>query len=220
MRPDLLVFDVNETLLDVSALGPAFREAVGPDPSLSEWFSRMLHRSLVANHLGRYRPFGELGADSLVWVAHRHGVDLDPDVAREVVSGMRRLPPHPDVVDGLAALAGAGYRLVTLTNGSSEAAAAQMSSSGLGRFFERSMSVDSVGRFKPAPEVYLHAAAVCDVDIDRMMLVAAHDWDVAGARSVGAMGCFVNRQPWGIDDPLPTVTITDLGGLADALADL
>lgn len=218
MKPALVAFDVNETLLDLSVLEPAFREELGPGASVTEWFARMAHRSLVANHLGRYRPFGELGAEVLVWLAHREGIDLEPDAARALVAGMRRLPPHPEVEDGLDRLRAAGFRLVVLTNGSPDALDAQMSFSGLGGYFDRHLSVEAIGRFKPAPEVYLHAAAVCGVDIDQMMLVAAHDWDVAGARSVGAMGCFVNRQPWGIADPLPTLTVPDLGGLADALA--
>jgi 2-haloacid dehalogenase len=217
MRPDLLVFDVNETLLDLTVLGPQLQEAVGEAVTLPEWFARMLHRSLVANHLGRYEPFGELGAQALVWLAARAGVDLAVDRARAVVAGMERLPPHPDVVAGLEALMEDGHRMVALTNGSTDALAAQLTSSGLGRYFERAMSVDAVGRFKPAPEVYLHAAAVCGVDIDRSMLVAAHDWDVAGARSVGAMGCFVARPPWGIAGVTPSVRVPDLVALAPVL---
>lgn len=218
MNTDLVVFDVNETLLDVAALRPAFEEAVGDAVSLSEWFARMLHRSLVANHIGRYQPFGELGVEALVWLAERSGVALDADSARRVVAGMRHLPPHPDVVAGLGGLAAAGHRLVTLTNGSGDAVEEQMRTSGLDRFFERRLSVDAVGRFKPSPEVYLHAAATCGVEIDRMVMVAAHDWDVAGAQSVGAVGCFVGRQPWGISGVTPTISVDDVEGIAPALA--
>ena len=217
MRPDVLVFDVNETLLDLSALAPLLEEAVGGAVALPEWFARMLHRSLVANHLGRYEPFGELGTQALVWLAERAGVDLAVDRARAVVAGMERLPPHPDVVTGLEALVEDGHRIVALTNGSTRALDAQLSASRLERFFERAMSVEALGRFKPAPEVYLHAAAVCGVEIDRMMMVAAHDWDVAGARSVGAMGCFVARQPWGIAGVTPSITVPDLVALAPTL---
>ncbi len=218
MRYELLAFDVNETLLDVSVMSPTLEAAVGPSIGLGEWFARLLHRSVVANHIGRYQPFGELGAEVLVWMAARRGMMLTPEEAREVVGEMTRLPPHPDVEAGLGLLASEGRRMIALTNGSSEAVAAQLRNSGLDRFFERWISVDAIGRFKPAPEVYLHAAAVCGVDIDRMVLVAAHDWDVAGAQSVGAAGCFVRRQPWGIASVTPTISVPDLAGLSEALA--
>ncbi|NIQ54638.1 MAG: HAD-IA family hydrolase, partial [Gemmatimonadetes bacterium] len=87
-----------------------------------------------------------------------------------------------DVPAGLDRLRAAGFRLATLTNGSTDAVADQLAAAGIADRFERSISVDEIGRFKPAPEVYLHAAAVLDVDVDRALLVAAHDWDVVGAR--------------------------------------
>lgn len=219
MRPALIAFDVNETLLDVGALGPVFEEAVGPDITAGEWFARLLHRSVVANHLGRYQTFGEIGAEVLEWMAVRAGIGLAPGVADGVAAGMRSLPPHPDVVEGLERLAAAGHRLVALTNGARETVAAQVTNAGLAQFFERTMSVDSVQRFKPAPEVYLYAAAVCGVEIDEMLLVAAHDWDVAGAQSVGAKGCFVTRQPWGMSSVVPTMTVATITDLAAALAE-
>lgn len=218
MKYELLAFDVNETLLDVSEMSSALEAAVGPGIGLGEWFARMLHRSVVANLIGHYQPFGELGAEALVWLAAREGMMLTPEEAGEVVGEMTRLPPHPDVEAGLERLASEGRRMIALTNGSTEVVAAQLGNSGLDRFFERRISVDAIGRFKPAPEVYLHAAAVCGVDIDRMVLVAAHDWDVAGAQSVGAPGCFVRRQPWGIVQVTPTISVSDMSGLAEALA--
>lgn len=218
MKYELLAFDVNETLLDVSVMSSALEASVGPSIGVGEWFARMLHRSVVANHIGHYQPFGELGAEILVWMAAREGMRLAPEEARKVVVEMTRLPPHPEVEAGLERLAAEGRRMIALTNGSTDAVAAQLRNSGLDRFFERRISVDAIGRFKPAPEVYLHAAAVCDVEIDRMVLVAAHDWDVAGAQSVGAPGCFVRRQPWGIADVTPTISVPDLSGLSGALA--
>lgn len=218
MKYDMATFDVNETLLDISGLAPLVEEAAGPGASLGEWFARLLHRSLVANHLGRYQPFGELAVESLEWMALRSGASLDVGAVDRLLAAMTRLPPHPDVVEGLERLAATGLRLVALTNGSADALAAQLDNAGIERFFDARLSVEGVRRFKPAPEVYLHAAAVSGVDIDRMVMVAAHDWDIAGAQSVGASGCFIARQPWGIRQVEPTHTASDLVGLAELLA--
>jgi 2-haloacid dehalogenase len=129
------------------------------------------------------------------------------------------LPPHPDVPPALGRLKGAGYRLVTLTNGSSEAVAEQLAHSGLDEYFELAMSVDMVQRFKPAPEVYLTAAAKLGADIDGLLMVAAHDWDIVGARSVGIAGAYIDRPSvtWGMPEPLPDIVGADLGAIADQL---
>ncbi len=217
--PEVIVFDVNETLLDLRALRPGFEAALGTVEPMGEWFARMLHGSLVANHVGRYRSFGEIGTEALVALARKRGIDLDPDRAAEVVAGMRSLPPHPDVPPAMARLRDAGYRMVTLTNGSTDAVADQLANSGLDAFVERAMSVDMVERFKPAPEVYVTAAAKLDVSLDAMLMVAAHDWDIVGARSVGVPGAYIDRPSvkWGMPDPLPELVGPDLGAIADQL---
>ncbi|HSF85790.1 MAG TPA: haloacid dehalogenase type II [Acidimicrobiia bacterium] len=218
-RPDVIVFDVNETLLDLRALRPGFESAMGSADAMGEWFARMLHGSLVANHVGAYRPFGEIGTDALVALADKRGVELSRESAAEVVAGMRTLPPHPDVIPALERLRDGGFRLVTLTNGSADAVASQLANSGVAPHIELAMSVDAVQRFKPAPDVYLTAAAQLGVDVDAMLMVAAHDWDIVGARSVGIPGAYIDRPSvrWAMPDRLPDLVGADLGDIADQL---
>ena len=65
------------------------------------------------------------------------------------------------------------------------------------------------------------AAAKLDVDLDAMVMVAAHDWDILGARSVGIAGAFIDRPGvvWGSREPLPELVGPDLGAIADQLID-
>lgn len=219
VTPAVIVFDVNETLLDLSSLRPVLEERLGTSEPLGEWFARLLHGSLVANATGRYRPFGTIGIEALRLVAAKRGLDLTVDDAEAVVAVMRRLEPHPDVVPGLERLAAAGYRMATLTNGSSDAAADQIAHANLQRFFEQILSVDDVERFKPAPQVYLLASVRLGVDVDEMLLVAAHDWDVVGARAVGMNGAYLARPGavWSLPDPMPELVAENLTALADLL---
>ena len=218
-RPEVVFLDVNETLLDLSGLRPGFVEVFGSTEPMAEWFARLLHGSLVANHVGSYRPFDLIGAEVLMVVAQRRGLELEPAHAAAIVENMRSLPAHPEVAGGLDRLRAAGHRLVALTNSSADTVLAQLTNAGIADRFERAISVDAIGRFKPAPEVYLHAAATVGVDIDRSLLVAAHDWDIIGARSVGMGGAYVARPSvvWGLPDNPPDIVAVDLDGIAAAL---
>ncbi len=212
-----MAFDVNETLLDLGAMRPAFAELIGSAEPMGEWFARMLHGSLVANHTGQYRPFAMLGIEALLVVAQKRQVNLSADQAADFVSGMQSLPPHPDVLPTLTTLAERGWRLITFTNGGQAAAEAQMTNSGIAPLLEGVLSVESVGRFKPAPETYLWAASKLNIEIDEMLMVAAHDWDVIGATSVGSQAAFIARPGaiWGVPNQPPEIVGHDLTCLLD-----
>ena len=220
-RPEIIVFDVNETLLSLSSLRPGFAEVFGTADLLGEWFARMLHGSVVSNELGDYRSFGTIGAEALLMLAHKHGIDLSRDRAEGVVAGMRRLEPHPDVIPALEALRDAGFRTATLTNGSTEAATAQLDHAGITPLLDAQMTVDEVRKFKPAREVYETAAERFGVDISKMLMVAAHDWDVAGASAAGCRTAFVTRPGvwWSLPESPPGLVVDNLTELVEALSD-
>lgn len=218
-RTPTLAFDVNETLLSLSPIRTRLKEIFGENPPAGEWFARMLHGSLVANALDQYRDFGDIGVEALLAVAGRHGVSLRGEVAVEVVETMRRLPPHPDVYNAMERLFDAGFNMIALTNGGTAAANAQIENAGLHIFIRRVVSVEEVRRFKPDPLPYRHAAQLVAVDIADLMLVAAHDWDCAGAMAAGAQAAYISRPGvvWGLPVDPPPLVAKDIGELADAL---
>lgn len=215
----VLVFDVNETLLSLAPIANALEKGFGASPPVGEWFARMLHGSLVANALDSYRPFDEIGVEALLTVAAKRGLALRGEDAQAIVSMMRDLPPHPDVYNAMERLFDADLRLVALTNSSSDAANAQIENAGLHIFIQRVFSVEEVGKFKPDPAPYVHVAEAMGVPIGETMMVAAHDWDCAGAMSAGARSVFIQRDGvvWGIPNPPPKLVFPDLARLADHL---
>lgn len=218
-RPALLAFDVNETLLSLEPIRARLEDAFGTDPPVGEWFARMLHGSLVANQVDHYRSFGEIGVEALLTVAAKRGMPMRGEEAEEIVATMTQLPPHPDVYNAMERLFDAGLVMVALTNGSTAVANAQIENAGLHPFVRRVISVEEVARFKPAPEPYLHAAEVMGVGIGDMMLVAAHDWDCAGALAAGAQTAFVRRGGvvWSLPIEPPPLVVEDIAALAAVL---
>jgi 2-haloacid dehalogenase len=219
VKPDLVIFDVNETLLDMSPLKIDFEDVFGTSAPMGEWFARMLHGAAVANQLDQYRAFGVIGVEALLLVAERHGVDLDEATATEVVTRLSILPAHKDVIPALERLLDAGFRTAVLTNGSTKAANVQIENAGLHPFIQRVISVEEVERFKPDPVVYRHAARVMGAKVNDSMMIASHDWDVVGAMKAGAQAAFLRRPGslWSLPNRMPDLVGSDLVQIADHL---
>ncbi len=215
----IIVFDVNETLLDLRALDPEFLRAFGDAGVRQQWFAQLLQSALVTIAANAYTDFGTIAGAALDMVATRRGVALPPDDRAKILSGILTLPPHPEVRASLQRLREAGFRLATLTNSTQKVADAQISNAGLKDFFDAVLSADTVRRLKPAPEPYQMAAKSFGVKVNEIRLVAAHAWDVAGALHAGCAAAFVARPGMVLDPlaPKPDVIGKDLREVADRI---
>ena len=195
IRPKVLFFDVNETLLDLTKMKKQVGDALGGNEDLLPlWFTTMLQYSLVVSASGRYEPFGHIGAAALQMVAANNNIIISEEEARKVIlSGLRDLPAHPEVKEALKQLKQAGYKLVALTNSSKEGVTKQFESAGLTSYFDERLSIETVAKFKPFKDTYIWAANELDVKPEECMLIAAHGWDVAGALWAGWRAAFISR---------------------------
>ena len=217
--PGTIVFDVNETLLDLSALDPHFAAAFGNAAVRKEWFAEMLKQAFITTVTGAYSDFGALQRSALLMMETRHGVALAEQQRAQVRQGMQQLPAHGDVTAGLERLRAAGWRLATLTNSTLEVAQAQLHYAGLRSYFDRVLSADTARRLKPAREPYAMAARELGVAAEDLMLVAAHSWDIAGASAAGWKTAFLKRPGQLLDSltPAPTLVAADLADFATQL---
>lgn len=215
MRP-VIVFDVNETLLDLSPIRAWFTERFHDAPDAKMWFSELLRLSFVLAATDQYVPFTTLSTSALDTAAARAGTYMTPEDSDTIAGLFASLPPHSDVKAGLGLLKDAGFRLATLTNSPLGTAEAQLRSAGLVDYFDSVISVEMVPRFKPHASVYLGAAGRLGVDPADIVMVAAHDWDIAGAMAVGCQGVFVARPGamYSTAFAEPTIIATDIGDAA------
>ncbi len=217
--PNVLVFDVNETMLDLRALDPHFERVFGDATVRRQWFQQFVQNFLVTVVLGTYVDFGTIGRGALDMVAERLGKTLTDDDRRRILGTIRELPPYPEVRESLERLKGAGFRLGTLTNSTKHVAEAQLQNAALSDLFDQVLSADEVKRLKPAAEPYRLAAQRFGVPISEVRLVAAHAWDVAGAIRAGCQAAFVAR-PGMLLDPIhepPDIVGRDLREVADQI---
>jgi 2-haloacid dehalogenase len=150
------------------------------------------------------------------------GLDASDETRRRLVAAWHTLDPWPDVRDGLEQLRRA-HVVATLSNGH-VAMLVDLARHGDLRF-DCVVSAELARIYKPDPEVYLTAARLLALDAAEVMLVAAHPWDLKGARRAGLRSALVRRPlehgpaspPR--DDPDADHVVDDLPELAAALSD-
>jgi 2-haloacid dehalogenase len=193
-RPKALIFDVNETLLDLSKVQDAFNQAFQNDYAFKYWFQLLLQYSLVDTLTGQFHDFKQIGEAVLSMTEEFFGRMLPTEEKKTLLQTMVQIEPHPDVEPGLSLLKEAGFRLFTLTNSPDETLKKQMKATGLGHFFEETWTVNAVKRYKPHPDTYGQVLHKLNLPPDHTMLIAAHGWDIAGAAHVGMKTAFIHRK--------------------------
>jgi 2-haloacid dehalogenase len=220
--PSLLVFDVNETLLDIESMAPIFERIFGDKRVLRVWFDQLIMYSMTLTLADQYKDFWALGVGVLQMVGAIHGVPVNPHDIEALAHGMKTMPAHADAAEGLRQLQAAGFRMVTLTNSPpARGSRTPLENAGLDRFFERQFHVEAVRAYKPTPAVYHMVARELGVPTAACCMVAAHVWDTIGGQSAGMAGALLTR-PGNAALPVPGVpqpnaTAADLPSLAAQL---
>ena len=216
-RPQVVMFDVNETLSDTAALTARFEEVGAPGHLAATWFAQVLRDGFALTATGDNAPFATI-ADALLDDA-LSGVKLtraDEDARSYLLDSFAAIPLHPDVAPGLQALAAAGQRLVTLTNGAQTSSARLLAAAGVDGLVEHLLSVEDAPTWKPGPSSYRWAAEQCSVEPSKVMLVAVHPWDIHGAHHAGLRTGWVNRdsRPYPSHFAAPDLEVTSVVDLA------
>lgn len=220
MKPSIVVFDVNETLSDMSPMGQRFVDVGAPVHVAKLWFATLLRDGFALTAAGDNGSFAGIGAEVLRGVFAGMELSRDLEAAVEhVMAGFSSLGLHPDVTDGVKALHAAGYRLATLTNGSMQLAEKLFTDAGIRDRFELLLSVEDAPVWKPGRQSYDYAASVCGARPDEMLLVAVHPWDIHGASRAGLATAWINRTGGPYPDyfQAPDHTLSSLTELAPAL---
>ena len=217
--PHTILFDVNETLLNMEPMRVAINSLLGSENSFQQWFGLLLHYSLVDNCTNNHHDFVAIAGAALEMAATINAIKITTAQKTNTLQIIKKLSPHPDVVPGLQLLKQNGYRLATLSNSPLQTSLVQLAFAKIDLYFEAILSVDAVKKYKPSLEPYQYAATILQVATNQIIMVAAHGWDIAGAANAGMKTAFINRPGQSIYPlaELPTYNELDVLSFAKKL---
>ena len=180
-----VLFDVLGTLFTFEPLEKKLRPA-----ALDAWLGRLLHSATSLTLAGRYAPFTDLAESTLRTTVAKLALKQD---AAAILATLSELPPDPDADAAFDRLERAGLLIGVLTNGDERLTRALLDSAGLEERVAEIVSVEEVELYKPHPATYRHAAERLGVEPKRVTLIAAHAWDVVGAKEAGLDAVWIDR---------------------------
>jgi len=220
---EVLAFDLYGTLVDPIAIATELGQLIGDAEGrevAALWRLKQLEYSFRLTAMNRYEDFRWVTARALDFALASAEARLPDGQDERLVELYDHLRPFPDAVPALGELAGLGYELAILSNGTPTMIGNCLDNSGLSGFFGPRVSVDEVRAFKPSPVVYRHAAERLSVPVGQIRLVTSNAFDCVGASAAGMRTAWVNRSaaPFDTIGPPPDLTVPALDQLAAALA--
>jgi len=222
-----LTFDLFGTVLDLGgSLTPfiaGFLKAKGSEASPHRIWEQWRYRQRIEQYQDNIMMLGHSGyletaRRAFVYTLGLNGVEASRDEVQEFMKAWQELSPFPDVIPGLQRLK-ERYRLVALSNGEPHFLD-HLAKNRIRWEFDRVISVQVAGAFKPHPGVYLRAASILGLEVGECLMVSANSFDVMGARACGFRGAFVNRYQLPYEDTpfQPDVVVKGFSELADRLS--
>ncbi len=216
------IFDAYGTLFDVSA---AARAAAGEPGNgalkdtwqslAADWRAKQLQYTWLRAIMGDHCDFWQVTRDGLDWALEAARI-TDPAIRERLLALYWELEAYPEVPQMLADLKAAGMSTAILSNGSPDMLAGAVRSADLGDLLDDTLSVESVGIFKPDARVYDMVGQRFGCARDQVLFVSSNGWDACAAAGYGFATAWVNRA----GDPLdrlpaaPHHILSDLTGIA------
>jgi 2-haloacid dehalogenase len=194
-RPSVLIFDVNETLIDFESMHNLFERVFGDKRVMREWLGHLIMYSMTLTLSGLYKDYWAIGGGVFEMVGTIHGIEITSDDVEDLRKAMKTMPAHKDSEEGLQMLKDAGFRMVTLTNSPpTPGNKSPLENAGLDRFFEKQYNIEAAKAYKPAQIVYHMVAQDLDVAPGDCCMVATHVWDTIGGQSAGMASGLITRS--------------------------
>jgi 2-haloacid dehalogenase len=209
MTVKAIIFDAYGTLFDVYSISAlANRLFPGKGNALAElWRDKQIQYSQLRTLCSTYKPFWEVTQDALVFSCRKLGLDLGLEAQNTMMGQYAKLQPFPENLAVLRGLKANGMKLAILSNGNQDMLAAAVGNARMEDLFSHVISVDTVKKFKTAPEAYQLGTDLLGAAARDIVFVSSNGWDICGASWFGYRTFWVNRA----DAPMEELGVTPHG---------
>jgi 2-haloacid dehalogenase len=192
--PRLLLLDVYETILDMGEIERSLNQLMDSRRGYQVWTGLFMQYTFADNWARQFHDFSSIVSATLKMTARIFDRQLSEHDIKGVLALMTQLPIMDGVQAGLSGLSDHNYRIAALTNSTGNIVKERMERTGLISWFEVVLSAESVKKYKPAVEVYNWAASKLNLDANEILMVSAHDWDLAGADNAGMQTAYIKQK--------------------------
>jgi 2-haloacid dehalogenase len=214
------VFDAYGTLFDFGSAAVSCADVLGDKagPLTALWRDKQLQYTWLRGLQDRHADFWTVTGDALEFALESLGL-ATPEIHTRLMSLYRTLRCFEEVPAALMALKGSGFVTAILSNGSAGMLADAVRASCLEGAFDRVLSVDAVGVFKPHPRVYQLAVDELGIPAEAIAFVSSNAWDAHAAAAFGMQAVWCNRYDQKAErlPGTPRLQIGSLDGLAARL---
>jgi 2-haloacid dehalogenase len=216
MGTNTVVYDVIGTLFSLESVRNRMIKFGAPHYALDLWFAEALRDYFAASYADAYTPFSSVLGAAMERTFALLDLKLTEDEKVTVMQSLGAMRLHAEAASAFEAFERAGWKQLTLTNGSEDFTRALLTQAGVDRFFAGILSCDAVGRSKPHKDVYELARRNADGEI---WMIAAHAWDIQGAARAGLRTAYITSKEKVYLNayPAPEIVASDLATAAAAI---
>lgn len=187
-------FDINETILRLDSIKGAFKKYGKDSIFLKYWFEKLLKASMIMGSQDNYLNFDELAKIVLEDVFNESQEYLTTEDKKFLLESFKSMEPFNDVEEALKILRESNVKIVAVSNSSMAMIKEQLTYAGILDYFDDYYSVELVRKNKPFKDIYLYSIQEQDFEPSEVMMIASHDWDLYGAKSVGMKTAYIDRK--------------------------
>lgn len=218
MEKGTIAFDIIGTCFSLEKPRQSLIAMGAPTYALELWFAQTLRDAFALSYAGGYIPLKEVLAAELPRTMQMLGIAADKGQLESAIASFAELQLQPEARQAFQILQSAGWQMVALTNGSEESTRKLLASANVLDYFTQIYSCDAIAKTKPHPDVYAMPKQDAKGDV---WLVAAHAWDIQGAKAAGLKAAYITKQEKEYLSiyPQPDVIAEDLVTVASKLAE-
>ena len=189
----LVIFDVNQTMFSLKEIENSFKIYGLSRRFVDQWFLSVLKEGFSYTLSGKFIDFKTIGQNELQKIFLQKNIICKRTSINRILNSFSHLKIHNDVKKSLKLLKKNNLKIITLTNGSKSNTQILLKNNKIEYFIDRCFSIDQFKKWKPHKNVYLSTCELMNIDPKNTLMIAAHGWDINGAKLAGLKTAYITR---------------------------